>query len=72
MSLPTDTAALRSDSRSLMFPGDDVTVVTMRPSDVRTSAQAGVWRKLTAGWAALYAACWSAVMVRTVKATARP
>ena len=26
-----DTAALRSDSRSLLFPGDRVTIVTMRP-----------------------------------------
>ena len=36
-----DTAALRSDSRSLMFPGDEVTVVTMRPSDVPTYVEAG-------------------------------
>jgi ATP phosphoribosyltransferase len=36
-----DTQALRSDSRSLMFPGDDVTVVTMRPSDVPTYVEAG-------------------------------
>ena len=36
-----DTAAMRSDSRSLMFPGDDVTVVTMRPSDVPTYVEAG-------------------------------
>jgi ATP phosphoribosyltransferase len=36
-----DTAALRSDSRALMFPGDEVTVVTMRPSDVPTYVEAG-------------------------------
>ena len=36
-----DTAALRSDSRSLMFPGEEVTVVTMRPSDIPTYVEAG-------------------------------
>jgi ATP phosphoribosyltransferase len=36
-----DTAALRSDSRALMFPGEEVTVVTMRPSDVPTYVEAG-------------------------------
>jgi len=36
-----DTKALRSDSRALMFPGDEVTVVTMRPSDVPTYVEAG-------------------------------
>jgi ATP phosphoribosyltransferase len=36
-----DTTAPRSDSRSLMFPGDEVTVVTMRPSDVPTYVEAG-------------------------------
>ena len=36
-----DSAPLRSDSRSLMFPGDEVTVVTMRPSDVPTYVEAG-------------------------------
>jgi len=36
-----DTAALRSDSRSLLFPGDQVTLVTMRPSDVPTYVEAG-------------------------------
>ena len=36
-----DTEALRSDSRALMFPGDEVTVVTMRPSDVPTYVEAG-------------------------------
>ena len=36
-----DTAALRSDSRSLLFPGERVTLVTMRPSDVPTYVEAG-------------------------------
>jgi ATP phosphoribosyltransferase len=36
-----DTEALRSDSRALMFPGEEVTVVTMRPSDVPTYVEAG-------------------------------
>jgi len=36
-----DTAVLRSDSRSLMFPGGEVTVVTMRPGDVPTYVEAG-------------------------------
>jgi ATP phosphoribosyltransferase len=36
-----DSAPLRSDSRSLMFPGSEVTVVTMRPSDVPTYVEAG-------------------------------
>ena len=36
-----DTAALRSDSRSLLFPGERVTIVTMRPSDVPTYVEAG-------------------------------
>jgi ATP phosphoribosyltransferase len=36
-----DSAPLRSDSRSLLFPGDDVTVVTLRPSDVPTYVEAG-------------------------------
>lgn len=36
-----DTKALRSDSRALMFPGEEVTVVTMRPSDVPTYVEAG-------------------------------
>jgi ATP phosphoribosyltransferase len=36
-----DTAALRSDSRSLLFPGESVTLVTMRPSDVPTYVEAG-------------------------------
>ena len=31
-----DSAQLRSDSRSLLFPGEHVTVLTLRPSDVPT------------------------------------
>jgi ATP phosphoribosyltransferase len=36
-----DVAALRSDSRSLVFETGDVTLVTMRPSDVPTYVEAG-------------------------------
>jgi ATP phosphoribosyltransferase len=36
-----DSAPLRSDSRSLLFPGEDVTVLTLRPSDVPTYVEAG-------------------------------
>ena len=36
-----DTQALRSDSRSLLFPGAEMTLVTMRPSDVPTYVEAG-------------------------------
>jgi len=36
-----DTSALRGDSRSLIFPGEDITIVTMRPSDVPTYVEAG-------------------------------
>jgi ATP phosphoribosyltransferase len=36
-----DTAALRSDSRSLIFETADLTFVTMRPSDVPTYVEAG-------------------------------
>jgi ATP phosphoribosyltransferase len=36
-----DTAALRGDSRSLIFPGEEMTIVTMRPSDVPTYVEAG-------------------------------
>jgi ATP phosphoribosyltransferase len=36
-----DTAPLRADSRSLLFPGRHVTLVTMRPSDVPTYVEAG-------------------------------
>jgi ATP phosphoribosyltransferase len=36
-----DSAPLRSDSRSLLFPGAQVTVLTLRPSDVPTYVEAG-------------------------------
>jgi ATP phosphoribosyltransferase len=36
-----DSAPLRSDSRSLLFPGSQVTVLTLRPSDVPTYVEAG-------------------------------
>jgi ATP phosphoribosyltransferase len=36
-----DSAPLRSDSRSLLFPGEEVTVLTLRPSDVPTYVEAG-------------------------------
>jgi ATP phosphoribosyltransferase len=36
-----DTAGARSESRALIFPGDEVTLVTMRPSDVPTYVEAG-------------------------------
>jgi len=36
-----DTAGLRSDSRSLVFETEDLTFVTMRPSDVPTYVEAG-------------------------------
>ena len=36
-----DTSPLRADSRSLLFPGAQVTLVTMRPSDVPTYVEAG-------------------------------
>jgi ATP phosphoribosyltransferase len=32
---------LRSDSRSLLFPGEQVTVLTLRPSDIPTYVEAG-------------------------------
>lgn len=35
------TAELRGDSRSLIFEGDEITLVTMRPSDVPTYVEAG-------------------------------
>ena len=37
----TDTAALREDSRSLIFETPELTLVTMRPSDVPTYVEAG-------------------------------
>jgi ATP phosphoribosyltransferase len=36
-----DTSPLRSGSRSLLFAGGEVTLVTMRPSDVPTYVEAG-------------------------------
>jgi ATP phosphoribosyltransferase len=36
-----EVAELRTDSRSLVFDGGDVTLVTMRPSDVPTYVEAG-------------------------------
>ena len=36
-----DTSELRGDSRSLIFAAGDVTLVTMRPSDVPTYVEAG-------------------------------
>ncbi len=36
-----DTAAVRGESRSLIFPGEEITLVTMRPSDVPTYVEAG-------------------------------
>lgn len=36
-----DTAEVRGESRSLIFPGDGITLVTMRPSDVPTYVEAG-------------------------------
>ena len=36
-----DTKPLRADSRSLLFPGERVTLVTMRPSDVPTYVEGG-------------------------------
>jgi len=36
-----DTAAARGESRALIFPGEGMTLVTMRPSDVPTYVEAG-------------------------------
>jgi len=36
-----DTAAVRSDSRALVFDAEDLVLVTMRPSDVPTYVEAG-------------------------------
>jgi ATP phosphoribosyltransferase len=36
-----DTSAARGESRSLIFPGEEITLVTMRPSDVPTYVEAG-------------------------------
>ena len=40
-SIGIDTAAVRGESRSLIFPGKEVTLVTMRPTDVPTYVEAG-------------------------------
>ncbi|MFN2611765.1 MAG: ATP phosphoribosyltransferase [Solirubrobacterales bacterium] len=37
----TDTAEMRSDSRSLIFETEELVIVTMRPSDVPTYVEAG-------------------------------
>jgi ATP phosphoribosyltransferase len=39
--IDVDTSALRSDSRSLIFETPELTLVTMRPSDVPTYVEAG-------------------------------
>jgi ATP phosphoribosyltransferase len=36
-----DTTAVRGESRSLIFPGEGIVLVTMRPSDVPTYVEAG-------------------------------
>ncbi|HEU5141586.1 MAG TPA: ATP phosphoribosyltransferase [Solirubrobacterales bacterium] len=36
-----DTTAVRGESRALIFPGGEITLVTMRPSDVPTYVEAG-------------------------------
>jgi ATP phosphoribosyltransferase len=36
-----DTTAVRGESRALIFPGEGITLVTMRPSDVPTYVEAG-------------------------------
>jgi ATP phosphoribosyltransferase len=36
-----DTGAVRGESRALIFPGESITLVTMRPSDVPTYVEAG-------------------------------
>jgi ATP phosphoribosyltransferase len=40
-SVGIDSSPLRSDSRSLLFGGNDFTLVTLRPSDVPTYVEAG-------------------------------
>jgi ATP phosphoribosyltransferase len=40
-SVEIDSSPLRSGSRSLLFPGDEFTLVTLRPSDVPTYVEAG-------------------------------
>ena len=44
-----DTSALRGDSRSLIFPGEEITLVTMRPSEAITSVD-GPMMMSTLGW----------------------
>src|SRR4051812_49814003 len=39
--IDVDTAAVRSDSRALVFEAGDLVLVTMRPSDVPTYVEAG-------------------------------
>jgi len=36
-----ETAAVRGESRALIFPGEEITLVTMRPSDVPTYVESG-------------------------------
>src|SRR3954447_22280795 len=36
-----DTSQVRGESRSLIFPGQNITIVTLRPSDVPTYVEAG-------------------------------
>jgi ATP phosphoribosyltransferase len=36
-----DTVAVRGESRALIFPGEEISLVTMRPSDVPTYVEAG-------------------------------
>ena len=40
-SIGFDCAGLRSNSRALLFPGEEITVLTLRPSDVPTYVEAG-------------------------------
>ena len=40
-SIGVDSARLRTNSRSLLFPGERITVLTLRPSDVPTYVEAG-------------------------------
>jgi ATP phosphoribosyltransferase len=40
-SIGVDSSPLRSDSRALLFAGGEVTIVTLRPSDVPTYVEAG-------------------------------
>ena len=40
-SIGFDCTGLRSNSRALLFPGEEITVLTLRPSDVPTYVEAG-------------------------------